>query len=325
MNISTLFTHMHQLLCCSLAPNTIRSYKSAFQKYVRFCQSHNLVVLPIIETNLMLFVTSIAKSSVSNIKIHISAAKHFAALNIGQHPFHFPRLYMLVRAIKRQAKKSRKRIPVTLPLLKVIHAWLLASPITPADQIMLWAALTTAFFGFLRSSEYVSAQVSKFDPHTTLCFEDVSYKPPNYYIHIKASKTDPFRVGCTICLSPSNSSVCPVRNLRNYIDLHPTKEGPLFTYSDHTLLTRRRLNTLLKAALPTTDDSSVSSHSLRIGAATTAAAGGLPRWLIQHMGRWSSDCFRTYIQIPSNTFGLVSHTLATTIKEGNQFDPDLAG
>lgn len=316
---------MHHLLYRSLAPNTMRSYNSAFQKYLCFCQSHDLAALPIIETNLMLYVTSIAKSSVSNIKIHISSVKHFATYYLGQQPSHLPRLYMLVRAIKRQAKKTRKRTPVTLSLLKHIHLWLASSSLHQADRIMVWAAVTTAFFGFLRSSEYVSAQTTKFDPETTLCFEDVSFKAPNFYVQIKASKTDPFRVGCTICLSPSNADICPVRNLQEYMNLHPVKKGPLFTYNDHTLLTRRRLNSILKSAIPSSNGSPVSSHSLRIGAATTAAAGGLPRWLIQHMGRWTSDCFRTYIQIPANTFRLVSHTLATTIKEGNQFDPDLAG
>ena len=315
---------MNHLLCHTLAPSSTRSYNQAFQKYLRFCQSHDLMALPIIETNLMLFITSLSKTSVSNVKLHISATKHFAAYLVGQHSGYYPRLYMLVRSIKRQAKKAPKRIPITLSLLNTIHGFIMALAIPKADQIMLWAAATTAFFGFLRSSEYVSAQTSKFDPDTTLCFEDVTFVPPSFHIRIKASKTDPFREGCTIRLSPSNASICPVRNLQNYINQHPIKKGPLFTYTNHTLLTRRRLNSLLKAAIPTTINSPVSSHSFRIGAATTAAAAGIPRWLIQKMGRWTSDCFRTYIQIPSSTHTLVSHSLATTIKEGDQFDPDLA-
>ena len=188
---------------------------------------------------------------------------------------------------------------------------------------MLWAAVTTSFFGFLRSSEYCSPQTQKYDPETTLLFEDITYKQFNLYINIKASKTDPFREGCTVCLSPSNAPICPVRNLLNYINQHPLKSGPLFTFSDHTLLTRRRLNVLLKGAISSTSKAPVSSHSLRIGAATTAAAAGFPRWLIQQLGRWTSDCFRTYVQIPTSTFQHVSRTLATTLKEGDLFDPDL--
>ena len=234
-----------------------------------------------------------------------------------------PRLYMLVRSIKRQNKKAPKRMPVCLNKLKVIYSFLASSSWSIADKCMLWAALTTAFFGFLRSSEYCSPQTQKYDPETTLCFEVITYKHSNIYLHIKASKTDPFREGCTICLSPSYADICPVRNLVNYIKQHPLKSGPLFTFENNSLLTRRRLNSLLKSAIPSDSKSPVSSHSLRIGAATTAAAAGLPRWLIQQLGRWTSDCFRTYIQLPTSTFKHVSYTLATTIREGDTFDPDL--
>ena len=324
MNIRALHTKMNTLLSKSLAPSTTRAYNYAFQAYLRFCHTHNLKALPFYETNLMLFITNISNTSVSNIKINISAVKHFAAYLVGQHGNHYPRLYMLVRSIKRQAKKTRKRLPVTIGLLKSIHTFLLTMPGAQADKIMQWAAITTAFFGFLRSSEYVSPQTTKFNPDTTPTFEDVTYRHPNYYINIKASKTDPFREGCTICLSPSNAEICPVRNLQLYIAQHPHQTGPLFTYTNNTLLTRRRLNSFLKLAIPCNTKSPISSHSLRIGAATTAAAAGLPRWLIQNLGRWTSDCFRTYIQIPTSTFRNVSHALATTMKEGEQFDPDLA-
>ena len=313
---------MHLLISRSLAPSTIRSYNAAFRGYLQFCKTHNLKALPIFETNLMLFVTSISHHSISNVKIHICAVKHFATYYTGLSCSYYPRLYMLVRSIKRKTKKQPKRIPVTLPKLKTIYNHLSASSLVLHDKIMLWAAITTAFFGFLRSSEYVSTQTRRYDPASTLCFEDVTYKQPNILIHIKSSKTDPFREGCTICLSPSSADVCPVSNLLTYLNLHPTRSGPLFVYADKTLLTQRRLNTLLKDALP--HENPVSTHSLRIGAATTAASAGMPRWLIQQLGRWVSDCFRSYIRIPQSTFLQVSNTLATTHNEGAAFDPDLA-
>ena len=315
---------MYSLLGRSLAPSTTRSYTSAFQQYLQFCKYHNFKALPIVESNLMLYVTGISQHSTSYIKIHICAVKHYSTLYTGQLNSHFPRLYLLVRAIKRKNKKQPKRAPVTLPKLKLVFSHLAASSLPHHDKLMLWAAVTTGFFGFLRCSEYVSPQTRQYDPDTTLCFEDVTYRYPNIHIHIKTSKTDPFRDGCTICLSPSNADVCPVTNLIQYMSSHPLKTGPLFTYHDNTLLTQRRLNNLLKSAIPSHSNNPVSTHSLRIGAATTAASAGLPRWMIQQLGRWVSDCFRTYIRIPSSTFKEVSHTLATTTTEGTTFDPDLA-
>ena len=40
---------------------------------------------------------------------------------------------------------------------------------------------------------------------------------------------------------------------------------------------------------------SYSSHSFRIGAATTAAVEGFPAWLIKSLGRWSSEAYLTYV------------------------------
>ena len=315
---------MNMMLLKSLAPATTRAYNAAFQHYLKFCMTHNFRALPIVETNLMLFVTNISHHSLSYVKIHICAVKHFTTLYTGECNSHYPRLYMLVRAIKRKSKKRPKRTPVTLPKLKLIYKYLRDSGFSLHDKTMLWAAVTTAFFGFLRSSEYCSPQIHRYDPASTLQFEDITLRYPNINVNIKTSKTDPFREGCNICLSPSNADVCPVINLKNYMNVHPTRSGPLFTYSDGSLLTQRRLNAFLKSSVPSNPNNPISSHSLRIGAATTAASAGLPRWLIQQLGRWVSDCFRTYIRIPLNTFNEVSNRLATTITEGTVFDPDLA-
>ena len=189
---------------------------------------------------------------------------------------------------------------------------------------MLRAAMLTAFFEFLRVSEYTSSHVKSFDPAVTLCHSDLLIISPDVIdLRIKASKTDPFRIGSIIRLTRNYSTLCPcpVQALFNYILSATRKSGPLFKFQDGRFLSRRTFAAALNKLKPA-HINNLSSHSFRIGAATTAAAAGHPRWLIQALGRWSSDCYKTYLRISDHTKNLVSRSLASTFNPGPTFDPD---
>ena len=163
INLQTIKQHMHHLLANTLAPS------SCISAYLSLCAHFNLQAFPIIEHNLMLFTTFLSTySSSSNIKIHLSAIK-FHGIRHGYHielpPL--PRLYLLTRSIKRTqggTHSKPKRQPISIELLSAIYNYLLNSCFNNYDRHMLWAACTTAFFGFLRSSEYLSPSATEFDP-----------------------------------------------------------------------------------------------------------------------------------------------------------------
>ena len=215
-----------------------------------------------------------------------------------------------------------ERLPITPTILKQININLFNSSRPYEDKVMLWAALLTGFYGFLRVSEYTSDRKTSFDPESTLLFSDMAFKSDgSVSILIKKSKTDPFRQGVLLRIAKNGSSLCPVNALQNLALVHPSKSGPLFTFHNGRYLTRRDINQLLVQS--TEGRINISSHSLRIGAASTAAALGCPRWLIQAMGRWSSDCFRQYIRVPKSTIDNTSKILATCdIGDMQSFDPD---
>ena len=137
------------LLSFTLAPSTVRSYKSCFNRYTSFCNYYRLQPLPANENNLMTFSTHLAgKSSHNNIKLHLAAIRHFDILS-GNSNFDSPkpRLFMLLRAIKRKqgnAHRKPSRIPITPSLLLKIHSYLLSSNMPLLNRHMLWAA---SFFG----------------------------------------------------------------------------------------------------------------------------------------------------------------------------------
>ena len=281
--------------------------------YHTFCEHYDFLPFPPTENTLVLYATHIASySSHSNVKLHMAAIKHFATVRGSYIDFRgFHRLYLVTRGIKRSHGKRfslPKRSPITPDLLHIIHQNLFNSSKLYSDKLMIWAAITMAYFGFLRVSEYTSSHKTKFDPLSTLLFRDVSVTDDTAQIEIKASKTDPFRQGITIRLAANDTMLCPVHSLLQYLSSRPTFQGPFFVYRNGTFLTRRDLNQILTQY--TGGIANTTSHSLRIGAATTAAAMGCPKWLIMSMGRWASDCFRRYIRIPHHTIINTSHVLA---------------
>ncbi len=297
----------------ALAPSTKRNYRSAGLRYKEFCSQFGDVPFPPVEDVLILYVTRLAlHSSHSNIKVHLAAIRYFSIFYTSDSPIHtFQRLYYLIKGVKRSQGRSRKkplRAPITPSVLIRIHTWLMASSKPLGERLMLWAALLIAFFGFLRVSEYTASHKMKYDHLSTLTMSDVTLEVDRIRLHIKASKTDPFRDGVTLTIARNGSVLCPYQALCEYVRVRPNGPGPLFVFPNAKFLTRYDVNKVLREA--TGGAVSTSSHSLRIGAASTAASVGCPKWLIQCMGRWNSDCFRNYIRVSSAMLEKTSRALA---------------
>ena len=324
-SISQLTQNAEYYLSVSIAPNTRRNYSSAVEVYNGFCLQHSLLSFPPNEQTLILYATHISTfSSHSNVKLHLSAVKHYATIQGHDVPFKdYNRLYLLLRGIKRsqgQTYSLPKRLPITPPLLRIMNRNLFNSSRLIEDKIMIWAAITTAFFGFLRISEYTTPRKSSYDPSTTLLVEDVRIRNESVRLHLKSSKTDPFRQGVTVRIEANNTILCPVNAIRYYITNHPTGSGPLFAFRNGSYLTRSDINAILRDT--SNGAANISSHSLRIGAASTAAAMGCPKYLIQSMGRWSSDCFRRYLRISDTTIRNTTRAMANcNIPVPLDFDP----
>ena len=268
-----------------LAPSTRRVYLSAQRRYFDFCRQSKVYL-----------------SAVRS--LHIDNGLPDPLINCLQ-------LQRLLRGIKRvQGSSTTKRLPITIDLLKVIQRSL---DLNSWDHVMLWAACCLGFFGFLRAGEFTTN--SSFDPSIHLTVGDVQadslVDPTCFKVHIKCSKTDPFRVGCDIYVGRGNSLVCPVLALGNFLALRGPSPGPLFCYADGRPLTRQQLSSTVQAILHSAGYSgSYSGHSFRIGAATTAAARGIPDHLIKTLGRWSSDAYQLYIRTPVGSLTQVSSELA---------------
>ena len=131
-------------------------------------------------------------------------------------------------------------------------------------------------------------------------------------ILLRKSKTDPFGKGVNIYLGKTGSALCPVIAVLNYMAIRPAGLGPLFVLGDGSPLSRERFVRSVKAALTEANinHQGYSGHSFRIGAATMAAAAGIPSHVIKMMGRWSSEAYMLYIRTPGETLAAISRSIA---------------
>lgn len=307
---------------------TRRTYSSGERQFIRFCLHHSLVspdtpLLPSSETTLVHFATHLSNTvSYGTIKVYLAAVKNLhTEFGFPLDLTSMPLLYKTLRGMKcSQGVSKRARYPSTISVLHKIYFKLKPFHSQEVDSSMLWAAFTLAFFGFLRSSEFTCN--GKFDPHTHLSRADINFQPnifsPDFVvITIKKSKTDPFRETAKLTIARSNSNVCAVTALQDYLlQTHgQTTPQPLFTFHDGRSLTRASLTNNLRALLLVCglDSANFASHSFRIGAATTAGAVGLPDWLIKVLGRWKSNAYQTYIKTPKEAILQVPRNLASRL------------
>ena len=216
-------------------------------------------------------------------------------------------LKKILRGILRYQGSPRiRRQPVTPAVLLAIRP-ILRSWLGPRDFSMIWAAFTLAFFAFLRCSEFTYPGVHSFNSKFNLTKECVTFCPSlacpqRLLVTLKSSKTDSFRAGQSLIVARCPSLLCPVSAMQQYFILANPRSGPLFYFASGRYLTRSSVTHLLRdsarsAGLP---HESLKGHSFRIGAASAAAAAGLPDWLIKVLGRWSSDCYQIYIRTPES-------------------------
>ncbi|KAL9974355.1 hypothetical protein ACROYT_G011379 [Oculina patagonica] len=295
-----------------LAPNTNRSYSSGEKRFIQFCFMNRIVsnrgdILPASEGTLIYFASYLARTvRHGTIKLYLAAVRNLHISCGHGDPLQGKLLLKKVlRGILRFQGQSRSlRQPVTprvlLSIRPFLQGWLGAK-----DFLMVWAAFTLAFFGFLRCSEFTYQGVNNYRSQFELSTDAISFypslaNPQHMSVTLKASKTDFFRQGNTLTIARTSASLCAVTAMQNFFLAVQPPPGPLFSFQSGRLLTRSSVSALLRdaarqAGLPY---KSLKGHSFRIGAASAAAAAGLPDWLIKVLGRWSSDCYQLYIRTP---------------------------
>ena len=211
---------------------------------------------------------------------------------------------MVIRGIQRHSQSPRTRNAITYPLLIQILDYLSVDyPSSTHNRLMLSAATSLAFYALLRVSEFTAPSRFTFFPHRTLLVRDAKIQHHTISLRIRASKTDQKRKGQTVLIDCTGTPSCPATLLTRYMthSQHLRPSVPIFQFKDGSYLTPSRFTAVLKQALTAvgTNPRHFSSHSLRIGGATAAAAAGTEPAIIQELGRWRSQCYRRYLRVPN--------------------------
>ena len=281
---------------------------------------------PVTQETVTLFVAYLGAHhlSESTIRSYLAALRHSRLMSDPTcvDPSLFsPHLKVLLRGIKRvnASEDTRIRLPITASIMRRIKG-VLQSGNPPAldeySRVLLWAACCVGYFGFLRTAEFLTPDGVPFSDSSHLSLADISLDRTSptwkFLVRIKASKTDQYRQGTTVVLGSTDSDLCPVAALLDYLNHRAGDPGPLFRLANGQPLHRRPFvrdiqAIITRAGIP---GSLFNGHSFRIGAATSASAAGVPESVIKQLGRWSSFAYQQYIRPSTEDLAQVSQRVA---------------
>ena len=145
-----------------------------------------------------------------------------------------------------------------------------------------------------------------FQSNKHLTVGDIELVHNSIKLDLKQSKTDCGQagIGTKIVIGQSGHDICPVKIMSKFLQLtlskRASKKDAFFRLKDGSLLTRARLQTVMRAILSSLGLPAelYGTHSLCIGGATAAAEAGVPVDTIKAMGKWTGECYRYYTQSP---------------------------
>ncbi|XP_071158740.1 uncharacterized protein [Mytilus edulis] len=316
----------------SVADSTRSHYTTGFDLYKKFSLLQGSFwtsneMPPVSETLLMRFVAFCDEHKslkYSTIKLYLCGIRYYYLQYAGFSPLEqYGKPLLCLQSILNGLKKKQKgcvkrpRLPITMSLLYKMVMLLRNNFFSLFNNVMLEAACVVAFFAFLRCGEFTI--LSNFDSETHLCVGDLAIFEDHILLHLKKSKTDPFRQGVTIPLYKSGHTICPCFAIKNYLSLRKKMSSitsdALFVSDDGNPLSRQFFIKHVKIILENLglESKNYNGHSFRIGAATTAQEVRLEDHLIKTLGRWSSDCYTRYIHTSPKVIQQAQNQLVSSI------------
>ena len=258
----------------SRASNTWRTYESAWRVFDSWCTELKLKSLPSTPETVAMFIAHQADvgKALSTIEHRLAAIR---LMHLGQglaSPHNTLAVVEVLRGIRRNRKDQHQRpIQKTAVLDADVKRLVDTLDISRAKGLRNRALLLYGFAGALRRSELVGIDV-----------QHISTRDAGHLLTIPFSKGDQEGKGQIIgILAQHDSTYCPVKALRAWLDISKITQGPVFrrvfkngTIAD-TRLGDRSVAEVVKDAVynlkdPRLSYENFSGHSLRRGFLTSA-------------------------------------------------------
>ena len=289
-----------------MVQNGIRSgtkttYNSAQNRYIKFCAQYNLDMLPITTKNVLLFVTYLHKSKVSHasICVYLSALRSLQVMAGMPEPYlRTPQVKLALKAIANDSAPTKQKMPIDIELLvkilKMLHGQV---------NGLVWSAmLTLAFFAGLRGSEYTGFWDKGLYRYVKIAQVKFSQSKIGHVMYFQVARTETNIHGHSVPLGCTGKDLCPVCSMSRYLQNRLTSYGstndPLFLLHDKKVITKVMVDNKIKDIVKRLgmNPTQYSTHSIRAGAASTAASLGFAEWEIKKLGGWRSSAYRRYIR-----------------------------
>ena len=277
---------------------TATAYTSSQRSFIGFCSALRLTPLPASEHTVLLYIAWLNRKGLApgSFNVHLSGIRNLHIINNHSHEhIRSDRVKLALRSIALNAPAPVQKDPIDFKLLTLFWPAVKSS----VNSVMWQALLSLAFFGGLRGAEYTQNKSSGKYP----IIQSVTFSKSGKVVNYKVQSSKTVQHGFTSVLGCSDNEICAPCTMSRYIRARLKVEQVLdtswlFVDIDGKPISKAAVDRYLKSLAQghSLDPSKYSTHSLRAGAATSAASAGCKEYEIQAIGGWKSQTYTRYIR-----------------------------
>ena len=227
---------------------------------------------------------------VSSIRNYLSAIAFTHKIHDYGDPTKSFKITKLLDGLKKMSISCRKRLPITLPVLKRIVENCQHIAADKYENRLYKCIFLLMYHACLRVGEVTASQ-------HCLMASQIKIKDENLCITFHSFKHSKNR-SVKIKIPRTHDKFCPVNAYQSYARIRGSTPGPAFLTKDHKAMRRNKIASVLHDCLSISSrhPEHYNTHSFRVGKISDLATSGHSVLQIKELGRFHSFAFLSYIK-----------------------------